>query len=318
MGNHMQNIKNNLKILFTTKSGHDTLRLAGKRFGRNLLLDCLGSLILGIGIYTFSYGADFAPGGITGVSKMIDYVLRALGIISDKTVIIGSLAMLLNIPIIAISYRFLGRNYLLRTFQTLLINALFIDYLVPLFPYYTGNTLVAAIFSGGLSGLGYAIIYNAGTCTGGSDLVIMTTRKIKPHLSIGQITMLIDGSIILIGIFVYKSVDAMLYGIIYTICSTVVIDKMMYGFVSGKIALIISENSQQIAARILNEIKRGVTRIKGEGMYTKNEKNILMCACSKSQLPSIRKIIKETDDSALLIVLESNEVHGSGFLSHHD
>lgn len=304
----IKNTLNSLKLLFTTEAGKQNLRLGLKHEGKYLIWDCIGSLLYGIGIYSFAAHASFAPGGITGAAMIINYLFKVLPI--------GSLTVLLNIPIILVSLRFLGLGYLLRTFQTLLMNAIFIDLILPALPHYTGNPLLAAIFSGSLSGLGLAILYNAGTCTGGSDLVIMTMRKLKPHLSIGQITMIIDGSIILIGIFVYKSIDAMLYGIIYTICSTMVIDKMMYGFVSGKVALIISENSQEVSAKILNQIHRGVTRIRGEGMYTRNEKNILMCACSKNQIPNIKKIVHECDEKALLIVLESNEVHGTGFLPH--
>lgn len=304
----IKNTLNSLKLLSTTEAGKQNLRLGLKHEGKYLIWDCIGSLLYGIGIYSFAAHASFAPGGITGAAMIINYLFKVLPI--------GSLTVLLNIPIILVSLRFLGLGYLLRTFQTLLMNAIFIDLILPALPHYTGNPLLAAIFSGSLSGLGLAILYNAGTCTGGSDLVIMTMRKLKPHLSIGQITMIIDGSIILIGIFVYKSIDAMLYGIIYTICSTMVIDKMMYGFVSGKVALIISENSQEVSAKILNQIHRGVTRIRGEGMYTRNEKNILMCACSKNQIPNIKKIVHECDEKALLIVLESNEVHGTGFLPH--
>lgn len=275
-----------------------------KQEATNLIWDVIGSIAYALGIYTFAAHAGFAPGGITGASMIINFLTGAP---------IGTTAVLLNIPIILVSLKYLGKGYLLRTLQTLVINALFIDVIMPMLPHYTGSPLLAALFSGGLSGLGLSIIYNAGSCTGGSDLVIMSLRKLRPHLSIGQITMMIDGSLILVGAFVYKNIDAVLYGILFTIVSTFVIDRRMEGYVSGKMSLIISDHHAEITERIQQELHRGVTLLKGEGTYSHQEKNVLMCACQRQQLPKLRKMVKETDPKALMIVMEYNEVRGQGF-----
>lgn len=278
-----------------------------KREAAYLLHDVLGSIVYAIGVYTFAAHANFAPGGITGAALILNYLFKTP---------IGVMTLALNVPIALISLRYLGRRYLLRTFQTLLISALFIDLVAPLFPHYTGNPLLAALFGGGLSGLGLAIIYNAGSCTGGSDLVIMSLRKLRPHLSVGQITLLIDGSLILAGAFVYGNIDAVLYGILFTLVSTFVIDKQMDGFSGGKMSLIISEENRRIGDRIQGELNRGATLLRGEGMCTGNERNVLLCACSRSQLPRIRRIVHECDREAMLIVMDYNEVRGRGFLPH--
>lgn len=282
----------------------ERIRAFVKEEAVSLYWDVLGSIMYALGVYTFAAHANFAPGGVTGASIIINYITGWP---------IGTMAVLLNIPIMIVSLKYLGGRYLLRTLQTLVVNALFIDLVMPALPHYTGSPLMAALFAGGLSGLGLSTIYNAGSCTGGSDLVIMSLRKLKPHLSIGQITMLIDGSLILVGAFVYHNIDAVLYGILYTVVSTFVIDRRMEGFASGKIALIISEKYQEIALRIQQELHRGVTFLKGEGAYLHQDKNVLLCACLRSQLPGVRKIVKESDPDALMIVLEYNEVRGQGF-----
>lgn len=286
--------------------GHKAKDLAIRQ-GQQLLFDVVGSIFYAIGVYTFAAHASFAPGGITGAAVILNHLLK---------VPIGTTALLLNIPIVLLSFKFLGKNYLLRTLQTLLTNALFMDVLIPLFPHYTGNPLLAALFGGGLSGIGLALIYNAGSCTGGSDLVIMTLRKLRPHLSLGQITLLIDGSLILLGVFVYGSIDAVLYGILFTLASTFVIDGLMDGFIGGKMALIITNRQRQIGEAIQEGLNRGVTLLRGEGMYTGAERAVMLCACARNQVPQIRKIVNTCDREAMLIVMDYNEVRGKGFLPH--
>lgn len=282
---------------------------------RAILWDVIGSFFYGLGISFFALNADFAPGGITGVAMILNYLFKQP---------IGLLSIFINIPIIIVSLRYLGTMYLVRTFQTLILNAVFIDYVFPLLPSYqdlspASAPLLAAIFAGAFSGLGLAMIYNAGTCTGGSDLVIMSVKKVKPHLSIGQITMFTDGAIIIAGAFVYKNIDAILYGIIYTLVSTIVIDKYMNGVIAGKMTFIISDKSQEIYQAISGKIGRGATFLKGEGAYSGAEKKILLVASNNKQLPDIRGIVRETDAKALMIVSDYNEVRGEGFIPmQHD
>ncbi|NLX82731.1 MAG: YitT family protein [Clostridiales bacterium] len=285
------------------------VRLVLRQQTRQLLFDILGSIFYGIGVYTFAAHANFAPGGITGAAVIINHLFKFP---------IGTTALLLNIPIVLLSLKYLGGHYLLKTLQTLAVNALLMDVIIPLFPYYTGNPLLAALFGGGFSGIGLALIYNAGSCTGGSDLIIMSMRKLRPHMSLGQITLLIDGSLILLGVPVYGSIDAVLYGVLFTIASTLVIDMMMDGFVGGKMALIISNEHVKIGNAIHSGLNRGATLLRGEGMYTGAERSVMLCACAKQQLPQIRKIVSEHDQDAMLIVLDNREVRGRGFLPHED
>ncbi len=278
---------------------------AGRNMAKEILLDCIGSLFYAIGIYYFAKNADFAPGGISGVAVIINHFFEFLPI--------GTVSLLLNVPIIIASHRYLGTGYLLRTARTLVISAIFMDIVVPMFGMYQGMPLLAAIYAGVFSGAGLAIIYNNNTCTGGTDLVIMSARKVKPHMSIGQITMVIDGSIIFLGWIVFGNIDAVLYGFLFTAMSTLVIDKMMSGFNSGKLALIISDHSQAIAASISEKVQRGSTKLMAKGSYSGADKDVLLCACSRAQQVRISQIVKEIDAKAFMIVLDYNEVRGQGF-----
>ena len=272
---------------------------------RSLFYDVVGSLMFAVGIYNFAAPADFAPGGVTGIAIILNYY----------TVLpIGLLSFIINIPLILIALRFLGKRYLFRTFVTVIINTLFLDIISPLFPVYHGNPLLASLFAGLLSGIGLVLIYQNKSCTGGSDLVVMTMRKVKPHMSVGQITMLVDGIIVIAGGFVFHEIDAVLYGIVYSITQVLIIDKLMFGFVSGKIALIITEKNEEVMQAIGTELGRGSTLLMGKGGYSKEPRPVILCACSRSQIPVMRRIVRRIDLDALMMVLSYDEVYGEGFL----
>ncbi|PNV63122.1 hypothetical protein C0033_06280 [Clostridium sp. chh4-2] len=183
-----------------------------------LAVDCVGSLLIGISVVVFALNANFAPGGINGMSIIINY-LTGLPI---GAVIIG-----LNIPIILFSFRLLGKRFFLVSLKTMVISSLFIDHVVCYFPPFSGSRLAAALLSGLFAGTGFALIYLQNSSTGGSDFLIMSAKKLNPGFSIGQITQILDGSVILIAGFVFREIDAIIYGIIYTLVNSFVIDLVM-------------------------------------------------------------------------------------------
>lgn len=272
-----------------------------------LLADCVGSFFIAASIYVFAKNANFAPGGVNGASVIINHIFNWP---------IGLVSLAINIPIVIISYKFLGMKFLLKSVKTMIISAAFMDYVAPLLPAYTGNQLLAALFAGGLAGIGYALIYIQGSSTGGSDFILLTIKKLIPHISIGQITQIIDGSIIIVGGFVF-GIDAVLYGIIYTIVSSIIMDKIMYGTSSGKLAFIITDKGNDVCKKIDDEISRGSTLIKAIGSYSKQNKDIVLCACSKSQVYPMKAVVKDVDSNALVIITQYDETYGHGFLDIH-
>lgn len=276
-----------------------------RNFGINLLYDILGSLFFAVGIYNFAAQADFAPGGFTGIAILINHFTKLP---------IGTVVLILNIPIILMAFRILGKNFLLRSLQTIIVNTIFLDLICPRLPVYKGEPLLAALFAGALAGIGLAIIYQNKSCTGGSDLIIMSLRKKRPHMSVGQITMFVDGIIVLCGGFVFHHVDAVLYGFVYSAIMILVIDKIMFGVISGKLAMIISEHGEEIARKIGEELERGSTILRAKGAYSNEHRPVVMCACSRSQVPEMRKFVMKIDPEALMIVTSYDEVYGEGFL----
>ena len=282
-----------------------------KIFAVDTVYDIIGSILYAVGYYTFASNANFAPGGVGGIAIIINHYLPWAPLFLCQNII--------NIPIAIICYKLLGRKFFLKSVKTMLFMWIFGDFIAPLFPKYGGadmleaNRLMAAIFAGILTGAGLALIYMRGSSTGGSDFVIMSIRKKKPHMSVGSITLVIDGAIILIGGLVFGNINAVLYGIIMTILSSLVIDKIMYGSGAQKMLLIISEKTDEIKDEIYKVTERGVTFLKAVGAYTGQEKHIIMCVCSKTEVFPTREIVKKTDPHAMVMLSTIDEAYGLGF-----
>ena len=276
--------------------------------GRDLLHDIIGSILYAAGIYTFAATANFAPGGITGIAMIINHYVPFLRI--------GLLSLIINVPVAIICYRLLGRVFFFKSVKSMLISALFLDLVFPLFPQYDGanNPLLAALFAGVLSGAGLALIYMPGSSTGGTDFIIMSIRKKKPHLSIGTISMIVDGTVILLGGVVFGNINAVLYGVLMTIVSTTVIDKVMYGTGTRRMLLVISDKAEEIAKAIMEETERGATLADVRGAYTGQQHQMMMCVCSKVEVFASRRIINRIDPGAIVMLTTVDEAYGEGFM----
>ena len=270
----------------------------------DLIYNIAGSILYAAGIYTFAGNGGFAPGGVSGLALIMNH-LWALPV--------GTVTLLLNIPLIAISYRTVGKRLLIKSGVTMVISTIFLDVVFPLFPAYSGNRMMAALFSGVFLGAGMALFYIRGSSSGGIDFLALTIKKKKPHITIGIITMLIDLAVILLGVPVFGDIDSVLYGVLATFVATVVIDKILYGIGAGTLAVIVTGKGKETAKRIAEAVDRGVTSLNAVGAYTGQERDVLLCACSKAEAYMIRAAVREADKEAFIMFTETSEVFGEGF-----
>lgn len=141
----------------------------------------------------------------------------------------GTVTLLLNIPLVVFSYKTVGKRLLIKSAKTMLISSLLLDVIFPFTPMYEGNRMMAAVYSGIFLGAGMAMFYIRGSSSGGIDFLALVIKKKRPYMSIGVITLLIDLVVIFLGWPVFGDVDAVLYGVASTGVSTIVIDKILYG-----------------------------------------------------------------------------------------
>ena len=272
----------------------------------DVLADIAGGLFYALGIYTFAKTANFAPGGLSGLA-LITHHLWGLPI--------GIMTLVFNIPVILLSFRLLGKRFLFKSLRSMIVCTLFVDFLLPaVSPPYTGSPLLAALYSGIFLGAGLAVLYMRGSSSGGTDFLTMSVKVLRPHMSLGAVTMIIDLIIILMGWPVFGNIDSVLYGIVATGVTSIVVDKIMYGVGAGKLIIIISDHGQEVADKIANAIDRGSTLIRAIGTYTGSERQVLLCACNKSQAFKVRSAAHEVDENAFVMITETSEVYGEGFL----
>ena len=180
-----------------------------------LILDILGSFFLGVSVDIFAVQANFAPGGVTGLAVILNYLIH---------IPIGLSTILINIPIILLTYKKLGKEFFLMSIKSVFISAFFIDYIVIFLPVFLGNRLVASVCAGIFAGIGYSLFFNEGSSTGGTDFIIVAIKKIKSNLSFGLLAFIIDVIVIILSVFIFREIEVFLYGIVYTIVTSIALD----------------------------------------------------------------------------------------------
>lgn len=266
--------------------------------------EIIGSIFIAAGIYNFAVQAEFPMTGFSGIAIIL---YRLCG------VPIGLSTVLLNIPLALLCYKLLGRKFFVSSLRCMLISSVLIDYAAPMFPVYTGSRLLAALCTGVIAGIGYAVIYMQNSSTGGSDFIIMAVKAVKPYLSLGKIAFLSDVGIILAGGILFEDADGVIYGMIVNFLFAVAVDKIMYGMNAGKMTMIVTGHGKEICEVIDGCCQRGSTILNGAGGYRGDKKQVVMCACSNKDMYLVQRAVKTADPESFMIVLESNEVHGEGF-----
>lgn len=265
----------------------------------------VGSLLYAVGVNMFISPNKLVPGGVTGVSLLINYIVPAF------PVGVGIIAI--NLPLLLLAWRYLGRGFSLRTGFVTVLSSVAIDLLEPILPHYTNNPLLAAIFGGVLSGVGLAFIFLRGATTGGSEIVARLLERRYPHISIGRLMLLVDGLVIGASALVFGQIESAMYAAVLVFVSALVMDELIGGTRRTRTVLIITEKREELALTLTNQIQRGVTVLDAAGAYTGDPRQVLVCAVRPSEVYPLRLFVREADPGAFIIVLNSEQVLGAGF-----
>ena len=271
---------------------------------KNLALEVLCCFISALGTYSFAVVAQVPVTGVAGIGAIL-YHLWGLPI--------GMTNILLNIPIVLVCFRLLGRGFFLRSVRCMVLFAFFTDFVLPALPVYSGDRLLAAVCGGVVMGIGDALIYMQNSSTGGLDFVTMAIKVKHPHMPFGNLTFGAAMAVIIANGLVFRDVDAIIYGILLNFLASTVINKMMFGFNSCMLAMIVTEDGPAVCAAIDEAVDRGSTILKAYGGYKQERRDVVLCACSSKQLYEIEKLVKRMDPASFTIMLQANEVQGEGF-----
>jgi uncharacterized membrane-anchored protein YitT (DUF2179 family) len=279
----------------------------------------LGSFLTAIAINVFLLPYKIAPGGVSGLATVIHYL-------SGKRYPVGITMLILNIPLFITGIKLIGRKFILRTlFGTILLsfviditgdalrNFVNMYLLFPVSNDYVNDILLYSIFGGVLMGTGLGLIFRSGATTGGTDLAARIVKKFIPALSMGQTLLIIDACVVITAAVAFKSFKLGMYAVVALFIASKLIDTILEGVSFAKALFIISDKSDEISERILKELDRGVTALKGKGMYTGNNRQILFCVVHRRQIEEIKSIVRKIDENAFVILSDVREVLGEGF-----
>lgn len=264
-----------------------------------------GCVLYAVGVNVFIAPNQLVPGGVTGISVLIHYLWPPFPV--------GLGIFLINLPLLAVAWRHLGRTFTRRTAVVTAIASVTIDALAPFVNPYTADPLLAVLFGGVLSGAGLSLVFLRGATTGGTEIVARLFEKKYPHISIGRFMLLVDGVVIAASVPVLGQVQAAMYAVVLVFVSSLVVDELIGGARRTRTVLIVSD--RDIAHTLTVRLERGVTVLAAEGAYTGQPHRVLMCAVRPSEVYPLQRLVGELDPNAFTIVLNSEQVIGTGFQS---
>ena len=263
-----------------------------------ILLGCL----LGAAAYpAFLIPNSIAPGGLTGVATILNHLFSWP---------VGTVSLLLNIPLFLIGYRAMGRIFAFRSLIATLLFSLLID-LLPIRPVST-DPLLGTLFGGVVLGAGLGLILRGGATTGGTDMVARMVHRRLPFITVGMFLFVLD-CLVVVGAAAAIGTQQALYAFISIYVCSKVIDAVMMGFGGNKACFIMSKAWQQITNRLMEETGRGVTHLDARGAYTGNQQPVVLCVASRQEIMSVKRIVREEDESAFLFITDAHEALGEGF-----
>ena len=283
-------------------------KVFSKRWLKHYSLILIGSFILASGFVLFITPYKIVPGGVYGISIMLHYIFGTP---------VGFVALLFDIPLTIIGIKILGPRFGIKTVVSFVLTAVFVDGLTYLYgtePLVKDDALLSSIFGGLFIGVGLGLIFKSRATSGGSDIVAMIISKYT-KLPVGQLMIAVDSAIVLIGLLVFQDWKIPLYSLIVIFITGKVIDTILEGMNYDKVLLIISDKTEEIRDKIINDLNRGGTLLKGEGLYNNYERQIVFTVVNRRETVMLQDFINTIDPNAFVTVLNANEILGNGFKS---
>lgn len=268
----------------------------------------LGTIVMAFAFNVFLQPNNISPSGFSGLSSVLCFLLAKIGIVIPVSV----MYLLLNVILYVIAYKLLGKKFALMALIGIGSYSLFIE-LVSYIPLVVRNDLLlCAIYGGGIMGFGIGLVLRCNGSTGGGDLLALIIRSKTHILTTGQIMLSINILVLALSCIAY-GLGPLMYSIITIVISSTVTDLVIEGATGVRAYYIFTSKKQEVCDAIYKEIKRGVTEIKAEGMYTHTEKDILLCLINKYRAPRLKAIISKIDSDAFVFCTSVSEVIGRGF-----
>ncbi len=280
---------------------NQTKRAAKK--AKNYVILTAAAVIYAIAISLFLDPNNIAPGGVTGISILVNRF---------TAIPTGTMNLLINIPIVLLGLWKFGWRFICSTMYVLALITVFINALAS-YGAMTDDLLIAAVIGGALIGAALALVFMAGATTGGIDIIVKVVRAKRKHIKTNILFLLFDSMVILASWIVFRDLTVAFYAGIAVVTDSVVMDKILYGSDEAKLTYIVSAKPAQMKQRLFDELDTTATVITARGAYTNAPKELLMIVTRKQIYPKLEEIVKDEDPTAFMIVSSASEIFGEGY-----
>ena len=268
----------------------------------------LGTFIFALGINIFVVPTGLFSGGVLGLAQILRTMTERLFNVSFGFDISGIFSLLLNIPLLLITYKTVGKNFVIRTALCLTAQTIFLSFL-PIKDV-VSNPLTACIIGGILYGFGVGLILRNGGSSGGVDIIGMYFSK-KSTFSVGRIALAVNVCVYVIAFFIVQDIEKIIYTLIYAGISMIALDRMHIQNINSEVLIISKHNDAEIQNALMKELHRGVSYWGGYGAYTGDESKVLYIVVSKYEIPLLRKIVSRIDPKAFISVKHGVDITGN-------
>lgn len=271
---------------------------------KNYLLITFASIILALGVVGFFTPNMIITGGTAGLSLLLYYI---------TSFSIGTLIVAVNLPLLIVGWKYLGKAFAIKTVFTIAVISLFIDFFdkVLHLQAFVKDPILGSIFGGVFIGVGLALVIKANASAGGSTIVariVASKSEIKPS----TVIMVIDSLIILSSLFIFDDTARVLYSIVSIYVSSKIIDTILTGRLNKKVVYLVTNETELLRKLIAKQLGPEGTIIKGDGLYQDQEKRMILLVVEVGKLQVLRQIVKQNDPDGFLIITEATEMLGRG------
>lgn len=268
-----------------------------------------GIITLGAVIYALAFDWFVAPnqiamGGVTGLAQIVNALVPVLPV--------GVLSILVNVPLFLAGWRLLGGRLLVSSLYAMAVSSLAIDVIAWMHTFPPMDPILATLYGGAGMGVGLGLVFSQGATTGGTDIIGKLLKLKFPWLPIGKLVMIPDMVVVILAAVVFGTVNAALYGLIQMYLLSKVMDMILYGWDTSRVAYIITDRWEETVQGLL-DMNRGVTLLQGKGAYTGAEKQVLLVAFRQREIVPIKRMLREIDPKAFFLVCDAHEILGEGF-----
>lgn len=273
----------------------------------DVLFIFIGCIISSLGVNLFLSHAKLLSGGATGIALILEYTIGMPA---------GIAILIINIPLLIISYKKLDKSFTLYTTIGMLSLSISLMLTKPFTNLINlqNDMLIFCIYGGVLCGIGYGLVFLRNGSTGGTDIITMLIRKKYSNFNIGTLSFSLNLLIIILGAFIFGLPQA-LYTLISLFIQSIVLDRVLKGFSSKKLLLILTNKEDEVINYVIKDLHRGVTSLLAEGEYTHDKKKMLYCIVTARQMILLQNIVRQIDPTSFITIIDISEVRGKGFIN---